>query len=86
MTPSEIAAIALGLGAGGIVGALAALTLGGERLAEAFAEFRQKFEAYTSSKSDPETQAIKASFEEVVEALKTMSEAQKRLKRAFKRR
>ena len=58
-------ALLVGLGVGGVVGALASAVVAAGRVTASFAGFSSLLKAYLSQRSDPESQLVASAFAEV---------------------
>jgi hypothetical protein len=76
----------ISLSIGGVVGALAAFTLGAVRVRAAFLSFGTEFREYMRSRTDADSLALSATFEELSLSISLLSAAFERLKRALGRK
>lgn len=86
MGAEQFATFVLGLGIGGVVGALAGLFLAASRLAESAEAFADQFRDYVASRSDPETRRLVEAYEVFDARLGALIEATRRARRALGRR
>ena len=76
----------LSSGIGGAVGAIAAATLAALKLKTAFNAFSETFHGYFAGRTDPASQEVIDSFDDLNADISSLSSAIERLKRAFRRR
>ncbi len=84
MNSQTIAQLILGLGLGGIAGALAAIWVAGGRLAAAVSVFSEAFQRYVTDRHDVETDLLREDFEEVKRETAGLLDAVGRLRRGLK--
>ncbi len=78
--------VLLSLGVGGIVGAVAAVSVTGVATQEAFAHYRERFLSFMQGRNDPASQELRADFDDFDETMRSAGSALERLRRALRRR
>jgi hypothetical protein len=77
-------ALLVGLGVGGVVGALASAVVAAGRVTASFAGFSSLLKAYLSQRSDPESQLVATAFGEVESSLSGLLGTLQQVKRALR--
>lgn len=80
------AALVVGLGVGGVAGAVAAVLAAGGRLAHSFGVFRESFDDYIEGRLDAASQRLHADFNDLTASVDGVIEAATRLRRALRLR
>ncbi|MFQ3669133.1 MAG: hypothetical protein SNJ61_09635 [Fimbriimonadaceae bacterium] len=86
MSWTDWAALVVGLGVGGVAGAVAAVVSAGGRLARSFGVFRESFEDYIEGRPDAASQRVRADFDDLTGSVDGVVEAATRLRRALRLR
>lgn len=86
MNFEQIAGLVLGLGIGGAVGALAALSAAAGKVKRSVESFGNAFRRYFGGKVDAESQELRESFENLEADLQGLVDAANKAKRAWTRR
>jgi hypothetical protein len=82
----DILMLVLSLGIGGIAGALAAVSVTGAAAQAAFEFYRDSFQSYMQGRTDPQSRALQADFDDFSETMRASGGALERLRRALRRR
>lgn len=83
MRIDQVAGLLLGLGVGGAVGALAAVTLAASRIASAAQAFAVKFKAFMAGRTDPAALDLLEAYDDLDSDIRSLSDALVRAKRAL---
>ncbi|MCE9558776.1 MAG: hypothetical protein K8R88_07470 [Armatimonadetes bacterium] len=80
----DLLQLALGLGLGGVLGALAAVIVAGKKTLSATTIFRDKLFGFLKENSSPEATSLRASYQDLENEVRGLTDSFNRLKGALR--